>query len=76
MIRKYKGGMGLDYELIIQAISTIGFPIVMTGALFWKVNQQDKQHQEQISLLTDALNNNTQVMTKLYVKLGGERLDD
>ncbi len=66
----------MEYDFILQAISTIGFPIVMTGALFWKVNQQDKQHQEQLNLLTDALNNNTQIMTKLYVKLGGERLDD
>ncbi len=66
----------MDYELILQAISTIGFPIVMTGALFWKVNQQDKQHQEQINLLTDALNNNTKVMTELSVKLGGGSIND
>lgn len=61
----------MEYDLILQAISTIGFPIVMTCALFWKVNQQDKQHQEQLNLLTDALNNNTKVMTELSVKLGG-----
>lgn len=66
----------MEYELILQAISTMGFPIVMTGALFWKVNQQDKQHQEQINLLTDALNNNTRVMTELSVKLGGGYVND
>ena len=55
-----------NIQVIITAISTVGFPIVCAAALFWKSNHTEKD-------LTDALNNNTLVMQKLYDKmdLGG-----
>lgn len=55
-----------NIQVIITAISTVGFPIVCAAALFWKSNHTEKD-------LTDALNNNTLVMQKLCDKmdLGG-----
>ena len=49
---------------LITAISTVGFPIVMCGALFWYI-------QVKVDKMTEALNANTLVITKLL-----ERLDN
>lgn len=51
-----------NIQVIITAISTVGFPIVCAAALFWKSNHTEKD-------LTDALNNNTLVMQKLCDKM-------
>lgn len=56
---------------VIQMISTLGFPIVMCGALFWKMNEQDKSHEEQNKALTEAVNNNTIAIQRLVDKIGG-----
>lgn len=50
---------------IITAISTVGFPIVACGALFWYIqNKMDK--------LADIISANTEVMNKLLERLGKE----
>jgi len=59
----------MDFQPILTAISTVGFPIVMSGALFWKMNQQDNDHKEEMAKLTEAVNNNTIALTKLSDKL-------
>ena len=50
---------------IITAISTVGFPIVACGALFWYIqNKMDK--------LADIINANTEVMNKLLERMNKE----
>lgn len=56
-------------QMIITAISTVGFPIVMCGALFWKMDKQDKEHKEEMNKSTEAINNNTIVLQKLMQML-------
>jgi len=63
------GYLIMDFQPILTAISTVGFPIVMSGALFWKMNQQDNDHKEEMAKLTEAVNNNTIALTKLSDKL-------
>jgi len=65
------GYLIMDFQPILTAISTVGFPIVMSGALFWKMNQQDNDHKEEMAKLTEAVNNNTIALTKLSDKLSG-----
>lgn len=60
----------MDYNAIMQAVSTLGFPIVMCGALFWKLDKSDKQHKEETDKLSEALNNNTAIMQRLVEKTG------
>lgn len=55
---------------ILTAICTVGFPIVAYGALFWYINKKDKEHKEETEKLTEAINNNTIVITKLIDKVG------
>lgn len=56
-------------QMVITAISTVGFPIVMCGALFWKMDKQDKEHKEELNKSTEAINNNTVVLQKLMQML-------
>lgn len=62
----------MDANTIMTAISTLGFPIVMCIALFWKMNKQDETHKAEMDKITEALNNNTLALTKLADKLGGD----
>lgn len=41
---------------IVQAISTVGFPIVMTGALFWYMVKENRETREVIQNNTTMLN--------------------
>ena len=59
----------MDFQPILTAISTVGFPIVMAGAMFWKMNKQDNDHKEEMAKVTEAINNNTIALTKLIDKL-------
>lgn len=59
----------MDGNMIMQLISNLGFPIVVCGALFWKLVQDENAHKEETIKLTEALNNNTNAITKLAEKL-------
>lgn len=56
-------------NIILQAISTVGFPIVVAAAMFWKMNKQDDDHKQEMNKMTEAINNNTIALTKLLDKL-------
>lgn len=74
---------------VISAISVVGFPIVSAIACAWyckyssdqyraEVKEMQKDHKEEISDISEALNNNTLVLQKLIDKLdtiGGDNDD-
>lgn len=62
----------MDANTIIQLVGSLGFPIVMCGALFWRMVKSDEQHKEEMDKLSEALNNNTIAITKLSDKLDKE----
>jgi hypothetical protein len=66
------GGNGMDYQALLTAISTVGFPIVCCGVCFWYIYKTGTQHKEEMGKMSEAINNNTLVMQKLIDKLGGE----
>lgn len=55
----------MDAEAIIQAISTLGFPIVMCAALLYYLNLERVSHKEEMESMKDALDRNTVIMTEL-----------
>lgn len=59
----------MDITAIMQAISTLGFPIVMCLVLIYYINKNDKRYDEQIFNILTSLNNNTVAFTKLSEKL-------
>lgn len=62
----------MDANTIIQIVGSLGFPIVMCGALFWNQVKSDEQHKAEMDKLSEALNNNTVAITKLSDKLDKE----
>lgn len=63
-------------QMIMTAISTVGFPIVMCAALFWKMDNQDKEHKEEMKKTAEAINNNTLVIRELVDKFGASNIKE
>ena len=62
----------MDVNALIQLVGSLGFPIVACGALFWRMVKSDEQHKEELSKMSEALNNNTTALVKLTEKLEKE----
>ena len=56
-------------NIIIQAITSVGFPIVMCLMLMWYVREISSKHKEESDKFAEALNSNTLVLQKLCDKL-------
>lgn len=52
-------------EDIVNIISSVGFPIAMCLLLFWKSSQQDINYKTMIEGLTNVINDNTKINTKI-----------
>lgn len=50
---------------IIQAISSVGFPIVCSVLLGYLLLTEQKNHKEEMNQLKDAINSNTMIMVEL-----------
>jgi len=57
----------MDWEMVVQALSTFGFPIVVCGVLFWVLINIQKTHKEETDAFTKSLNENTKVLNELKV---------
>lgn len=55
----------MDYSVMTQIVSTLGFPIVMCGVLVWLNVKQMNAHKESEENFTNALADNT----KAYIEL-------
>ena len=58
-----------DLNVIVQAISTVGFPIACCCYLLWQSNKQTQYHQQEQEKLRDCLNKNTESIAKLADKI-------
>ena len=63
----------MDTGSIMQAISTVGFPIVMCLVMMWYIKDTSDKHKEETSKFTEALNKNTLVLQKLCDAIGVDR---
>ena len=55
----------VDYDVIINAISTLGFPIIVAVALFWYITKKDEQHRDEIKSLKESLDKNSSILDEL-----------
>ena len=62
-------------QAILQAITTVGFPIVMCLCLAWYCMKLNDTHKEETDKFATALNNNTIILQKLCDILTVERSD-
>lgn len=73
----------MEFQEILSAVTTVGFPIVMCGGMAYYVkyitdkNREqiadlNERHQEELSETVTALNNNTLAIQRLCDKLDRE----
>lgn len=55
----------MDINQVMQAIGTLGFPIVACCALFYYLNKEQESHKSEMQAVTDALNRNTDALLEL-----------
>ena len=67
----------MDFQMIITAISTVGFPIAACCVMFWYMNKERESHQQETKELTAAINDlnltiqhNASVTQRALEKLG------
>ena len=60
----------MDIGSLQTLIGTVGFPIACCIAMFWMFNREREDHKESELKLTEAINNNTNVMQRLLDRLG------
>jgi len=54
-----------DVSVIIQAISTVGFPIVMCGIMFWFLWKEQENHKAEMLSLKEVIAENNKVLEGL-----------
>lgn len=64
-----EGGLKMDVTTLTQLIGSLGFPIAACIAMYITLNKQSEQHREEMTKLTESLNNNTLAITKLTERL-------
>ena len=63
----------MDANVILQAITSVGFPIVMCLMLMYYVREMTSKHKDESDKFAEALNNNTLVLQKLCDRLDNEK---
>lgn len=60
----------MDVQTITTIIGTLGFPIAACIALFWKLEQEQEIHKQEVDKLAEVINDMKNVMTELstYIK--------
>lgn len=69
----------IDINLINQALSSVGFPIICCYFMYTYINKKDQQinkimemHKEETTAMSEAIEKNNQVMENLLEKLKRE----
>lgn len=60
----------MDASSLTTLISTVGFPIVMCGALFWYITKQTNSHKEEIDGLKEVITKLEYAITNLCNLVG------
>ncbi len=61
----------MTYDVIVQFINGVGFPIAVSVALFYTNMKQDERYSNLTKDLQATINNNTKVLTELCTKIEG-----
>lgn len=59
----------MDYQTITQFVSSIGFPIAATIALYVQLSKEQENHKAEMNALKDVIMQNTIALTELREKL-------
>ena len=65
----------MDVNVITTLISSVGFPIFVSLVLFYYIYKMQEKTNETIKSLTEAVNNNTNVVNNLITHMNDIRND-
>lgn len=66
----------MDWSGVLQFIQNVGFPIACVLIMFKQLDEERTAHKEEVQKMTEALNNNTQILTALKQQLEDMRKDE
>lgn len=58
----------MDYNVIVQTVSSVGFPIVMCLMLYSQMLKTEEVHKQEIAELRKAIENNTLALNNLTTR--------
>jgi hypothetical protein len=61
----------MELTELTNLISSCGFPIACTIAMFYMWNKERDAHKEEMANMKESIDNNTRVMEKILAKIGG-----
>lgn len=61
----------MEIAELTTLLGNYAFPIVCVIAMFIMWNKEREDHKEEVSKMTEAVNNNTIVLRQILTKLGG-----
>jgi len=64
-----RGVMVMDWGTIISFIQGVGFPIACVLIMFQQMDKEREAHRAEVQQVTEALNNNTLILTELKAQL-------
>lgn len=56
-------------DVFIQLVSSVGFPIAMCVYTMYTMQKMNDQHREEVAKLSETIDNNTQAINDLALKL-------
>lgn len=65
-----------NFNLMLQAISTVGFPIVICLIMIYILYQTEQNHKQEISEMMKALENNTIAINHLTDIINSRGIDN
>ena len=54
-----------NVDILMQAVSTVGFPIAMCGIMFWFLWKEQESHKAEMLSLKEVISENNQVLAGL-----------
>ena len=61
----------MEASIIVEVINSVGFPIGMSVALFWFIQNTLKKQQELLDQFKDTIRDNTEALRQLADKVKG-----
>ena len=52
-------------DIIVQTVSSVGFPIAMCGLMFWFLNKEQENHKAEMLELKEVIGKNNEVLASL-----------
>ena len=62
----------MESETIMQLIGSLGFPIAMCLMIFWYLMKETESHKEEVNMLRDVIQKNTEALIELKDRLQNE----